>query len=447
MVRLKKWLCGVSSAALIVTLVAATGCSTPQVAVTLDGREYSTGEYLAYLYNAFQSAYNYAYQNEYYASMLGGTTHADIWDVTIPYGEKDKDGKQDELKLEDYIKQVALDNLIRQKALENKLDEYGIELLKEELEKAEKDLKSIAADDLLKLGISKEHYAAMYKAVQVNEQSLFYGLYDKGGVKAMSEKDIRQYFDDYYMSYKSIEISLVDSSGKALSDAKIKEIKERLKKYEDLYKKNKDFDKVIEKYKEDEEAATATTTTTTTGTGTGTGTGTAGTRTQATTSTTSPTTSTRTPTTTTGKTTTAGTGATGTGTGTTKQATTGTTAKPTEANRHDIDANPELDENKDNESFLKALKTIKENETGIVEYEKDGNKTAALILRLDPEKGVGKETYFEDSRKNILYGAKGKEYNDELDAYIKTLKDRLSVDDRAIKMCSPKNFIKDQNKK
>lgn len=38
----------------------------------------------------------------------------------------------------------------------------------------------------------------------------------------MSEDEIRKYFNDNYLSYKIIEISLTDDDGKDLSEAEIK---------------------------------------------------------------------------------------------------------------------------------------------------------------------------------------------------------------------------------
>ena len=41
-----------------VMLLSFTACgSTPKVAITVDGKDYGTGEYLAYLLDAFQQAY------------------------------------------------------------------------------------------------------------------------------------------------------------------------------------------------------------------------------------------------------------------------------------------------------------------------------------------------------------------------------------------------------
>ena len=43
--------------ALVMLVLCCTGCSTPKNAMTIDGYEVSTGEYLANLYNMFYQAY------------------------------------------------------------------------------------------------------------------------------------------------------------------------------------------------------------------------------------------------------------------------------------------------------------------------------------------------------------------------------------------------------
>ena len=203
---------------------------------------------------------------------------------------------------------------------------------------------------------------------------------------------------------------------------------ERLEKYLNQYNTSKDFDAVIDTYEEDEAAATSTSGATTTGTGSTT-TGTTAATTSATTATTAATTET------------AETGTTATGTGTTTAADSdkedGTDEEEeenTDPNRRDIDANTYGDED-----FTNAIKSVGINEAKIVEYKKGGTtNTAALVLRLDPEDREDGETYFEDNRENIIYGAKFEEYNKELKEYIATLD--VEINQRAVRMLNPRNF-------
>ena len=122
-----------------------------------------------------------------------------------------------------------------QKALENKLKEAKLNFLEKDVEQVNSTIKNMKQDALLRYGISKESYEKMLMAFSCNERALFYGTYDNNGSKAMSEDEIRKYFNDNYLSYKIIEISLTDDDGKDLSEAEIKKVKERLQKYLNQY--------------------------------------------------------------------------------------------------------------------------------------------------------------------------------------------------------------------
>lgn len=358
MLKLKRALCAVLTAVLVMGTLLASGCSTPKYAVTLDGQQYETGEYLAYLYLAYSQVMQQAQYYLYMQSMQGGSTVKDVWDLELPYGEEED---APTLKLEAYIKQLAKDMMIRQRALENKLTEYGISPSQEDIDEVNTQLNQYGADDLLKLGISKEHFAAAYRAVQLNDNALFYGLYDgETNPEApfmMPEEEIRKYFTDNYLSYKVIEIPLTDDDGKELSDEEKQKVYDRLDGYLEIYNETGDFDKAIEKYNEDEKAADkdddadgddATTTTTTT----------------------------EAPTTTT--TTAADGDEDADDSGDDEE-------EVKDPNRKDIDAKTYTDED-----FVKAVQSVKVNEAKRVEYKKSATKlTAALILRLDPEEARG----------------------------------------------------------
>lgn len=171
---------------------------------------------------------------------------------------------------------MTQDTIIRQIVLKRELDANKLSPREKDVEEMKTATAGLTNDSLLTYGINKEHYMAMAEAVFTYERGLFYGLFDKGGPQAMSEEDIIKYFNDYYLSYKIIEVSLTEDGKDMDDDAKKKEL-EKLQDYLDMYETEKDFDKVIAKYKED-------TTPTSSGTGSGTG-STAGT-TQTTTTTT-----------------------------------------------------------------------------------------------------------------------------------------------------------------
>ena len=413
--RIKQAACAALASAVLLS-----GCSTPAVAATVDGKEYSTGVYLAYLYMIYQETFtNYnLYMYQYYGM--------DPWSQTLSYGEGD-DAK--DMSVEDYIVQVTKDTIIRQKALENKLAEYGLEPDPEEAAEIEKQIAQVKNDDIIKLGFNKESYGEMLRAYSLNERALFYGLYDKGGERAMSEESIREYFEENYLSYKIIEISLTDSNGADLGDEKVEEIREQLEGYLEMYNETGDFDKVIEQYEKDQEEESSSTTTTGGGT---TGTGSS-------------------------ETTTTGAGSTTTteaSDSTTTDDTTTTTApedegsdkeeEETDPNLHNIDANTYGDEN-----FTDAVKSVPVGEAKIVEYKKgEATNTMSLILRLDPEEvnedNEDGETYFEQNRENIIYGAKYEDFDKEITEYAATLD--VKFDEGVVRTCTPRQLEEDASR-
>lgn len=421
MMKFKKAVCAVLCAALLTTTLAFAGCSTPKDAMTVDGQTYSTGEYLAYLYQAFSQTYLNSYLSYYEQQGM------DVWGQTYPYGEDD-DAEQ--LKLDEYIKRLAQDMIIRQKALEKLMAQHGLSALPDDVKAADEYLATVKESNTLALGFSKENYAKMYKAVATMERGAFFGLYDAGGKREVPTTDIETYFNDNYLSYKIIEISLVDSDNKDLSEDEQKEIKDRLAKYLDMYESSKDFDKVIEQYEKDEEAKkeeTSSTASTTAGTDSITAV-----------------TDTTTAATTAADSTTAASGST-TDAATTDSSTTSTTAaaeeeeeeEETDPNRRDIDAKEYGDED-----FTNALKKVEINTAKVIEYKKGGSKnTAALVLRLDPKEVKGKtpEEVFEDKHDEILYKLKSEEFNAEVDAIIKDLS--VEVNKTTIRKCDPKKFV------
>jgi hypothetical protein len=222
-------------------LLSFAGCSTPKVAITVDGREYPTGEYLAYLLDAFQNAY-YNGGLYYYAQ------YGDIWEQKMTHNEK-------EVKLDEYLKLQTVDTIIRQKALENLMAKEGVKPSAKLTEDAQKMVDEADEAVLLSYGVNKQHYEDMCMAYYRNEMSLFLSRYGEGGAKEVAEKDIRAYFDENYLSFKGISIQMVDSEQKEFSAAKQKETKETLQKYLDLYNKNGDFNKVIAQYNYDTSTA------------------------------------------------------------------------------------------------------------------------------------------------------------------------------------------------
>ncbi|MBQ1950282.1 MAG: hypothetical protein II363_01605 [Clostridia bacterium] len=237
-------------AVLAVALSAAlllSGCSAPKLIIggisrtagTIGEEKVATGEYLAYLYNSFYSMY-YS-QGLYQYAQYG----YDAWGQEYTYGEGDDEQKVD---LAEYIKLTAKDNLVRQAALRQLLKKYNIEWNADKLKETEEQLASLGKDAYLALGINDEHFADAYKQLVLNEYSVFYTLYGKGGEREVSEADRRAYFEKNFVSYKIIEMSLLDSEGAEMGDKAKKEVTDELEDYLAIYKQTGSFEKAVDTY-------------------------------------------------------------------------------------------------------------------------------------------------------------------------------------------------------
>ena len=432
--KIKSMACAVVAACFAFSMTLA-GCSTPEYAMTVDGQQYTTGEYLAYLYNVYYSMA----QNMAMYQMYG----MDPWAQTVPYGEGDD---AENLSTAEFIKRTAQDTIIRQKALENMLKEKNVPLDEEKLAEVEKTLKDLKTDAYIAYGFNNESFAKMLKATQLNEWSLFYGTYDKGGAKAMSEEEIRQYFVDNFLSYKIIEFKLVDSSNKPLDDDAIQEYRDRLNKYLAEFEKtgmtSEDFDNIIKMSAADDEAAK--------------GDGKDDTSSNPSSDASSNPSSDASSNPSSDASSNPSSDASSNPSSNASSNPSSDASNPdgdngdgddedkedenTDPNRKDIDANIYGDED-----FTNAVKKVEVGKASIQEYKKGGTSdTIALIFRMDPEKDRkdGKD-YFAEKRNDIFYGAKYEECDKEVTEYIKTLE--VTYVDRAIKACKPQNFEKAAN--
>ena len=262
MCHAKRILCAVLAAAMLLSAALLTGCSAPKLmlggtaetAATIGDTTLSTGEYLAYLYNAYYTLY--FGQGLYQYASYG----YDVWSQTYPYGEDDD---AEELKLADYIKRTAQDAAVRQVAVEKLMEKYGVSRNEEDEAELDESLKTLTDNAYLALGISNEHFVDVYKKLNLNESGLFYGLYGEGGQREVSEADRQAYFDENYLSYKIISISLTDSNGSELDEDGKKEITDRLDGYLAQYNQSRNFEQVMDQYTadnktEDEESSEET---------------------------------------------------------------------------------------------------------------------------------------------------------------------------------------------
>lgn len=244
--HMKRLVCAVLALALCGAFLL-TGCSAPRLtiggtantAATIGDTTLSTGEYLAYLYNSF---YNLYYSQGLYQYAQYGY---DVWSQEYTYGEGDAAQK---VKFDEYLKLSAQDAAVRQVALRQLMEKYNVSWNADDQKELETNLENVKADSYLSLGISKDNFIKVTKELSLNETGLFYGLYGEGGQREMSEADRKAYFDENYLSYKMISISLTDSSGSEMTDDAKKEVTDQLEGYLAEYNKSGNFEAVVDEY-------------------------------------------------------------------------------------------------------------------------------------------------------------------------------------------------------
>lgn len=385
----------------LVMAIFAVGCSTPSVAISVDGHDYSTGEYLAYLYNNATMLY-------YYYSNYGDVST--MWSQTLPYSNPyTLDEEEEESKKEDtdtskeeeekyeiakYLELETKDQILYLAAIESLMKEYGFSISDEDKKEAEDALKSYSESDLITKGFSFENFKKMYLATNYDENTLFDGLYAKGGKKEVAEKEVRKFFDDNYLAYEIIQITTVDSDGNTLAEDEVNKIQERLEKYLEVYESTGDFDKAIAAYDKDnsseEDAKEEETEEDTDSEG-----------------------------------------------GRNYDGTITNVTSNNSENVRTLDASSATDED-----LVKAVRSVDEGDVKIVEYDQDGTShMKALIYRIDPD-GKGRETYYEDSKSSVLKSIKGDEFKKLIIDRMDKQSSKVVVSDRALGMAKPEEFFK-----
>ncbi len=231
----------------VMMLTVLAGCSMPKITIggtpatvgTIDNRELSTGEYLAYMYIAFTDVF-YS-QGLYQYAQYG----LDAWAQELSYGEGDNAKK---VNVEEYIRLTTQDDMLTHAAMRQLLAKHNLAWDEEELKELEESFASSDEAEFLALGVSKANMINAYKNVSLNETALLNGLYGKGGEREIAEADLKKYFDDNYLSYKIISVSLTDDQGKELDASAKKTYTDLLGGYLADYNKDQNFEAIVDKY-------------------------------------------------------------------------------------------------------------------------------------------------------------------------------------------------------
>ena len=103
-----------------------------------------------------------------------------------------------------------------------------------------------------------------YMVIEYKYNFLFEKIYGEKGEKEVPKAELTEYLNKHYAIADSIDLSTTDSEGKALSDAKKKEVKEKADKLAERIKKGEKFDKVYNDYQESLNTTTSSSSSTTT---------------------------------------------------------------------------------------------------------------------------------------------------------------------------------------
>ena len=250
--KIKKWLCGLAAGAVLCLSLSA--CSTPRVAVTVDGTDYTTGVYLAFLYNSFYNMYynntNYQYPLYYYEQQ--GT---DVWSIPFTYGLNSD--TQVILMLSQYIQRDAVDTMVRTHVLQQMIAQYNLPPRADDQASIATQLASAKDSQFMPMGFNTASYATLINALSTDNQA-FYGLYGPGGPREVPDSDLLDYFNTNYISYKIIQLSLLDpnaSPAAMLTGDALTAVTDQMNGYLEMYKKTGDFDAVITQFNADQQAA------------------------------------------------------------------------------------------------------------------------------------------------------------------------------------------------
>ena len=193
--------------ALVIALSAASCSLSKQYAYQQDDIELPIGVYIYYLYNAYNSAQNYAQQSDLYDSETGkydGKKSFLKMEIT------DDDGET--AVAEDWIKNKAEEDTKHAVAINTKFNELGCTIDQTELDSTQTYYKSYwdqsYAEMLEPYGISFDSFFMAGYTIPVMENEAFKAEYGNGGPSEVATADIATYFTDNYTSYKYFSVNL-----------------------------------------------------------------------------------------------------------------------------------------------------------------------------------------------------------------------------------------------
>lgn len=201
----------------LVMMSAAAGCSTDKSwAMKTDTLTAPIGTYIYYLYSAYQSA------------------SSSVTDSSKPV----LDQKIDNQDAKTWIKSKALDYTKELFVIDDKMKELKLTLTADETKNVSDTTDTQwnqYSATLEKYGVSKNSFNTAYADYAAKYQKIFEATYGKGGTKAVSDADLKAYFEKNYtdISYVVAPLYKADASGSyaALTEAEKAAIKKEFEGY------------------------------------------------------------------------------------------------------------------------------------------------------------------------------------------------------------------------
>ncbi len=239
-----KWLCLLLAVVLCITM---GGCvNKGSYCVKTDHHSISAGMY----------AYQLAQQKSNYLSQNSLTEGNETWDEEY----------DDERTIGEYIQTVTLNSLVSSLIWRCQFDRLKLEFSDEEQKNIEdniaKMVEASGGEEAVKKTL-KEYgigYDEFVESVYYDTQKILKVVdyyFGEQGVEPVSEKEILEYFKDNYTRCKHILISTQDAEGNTYTDEDMKGARSEAQKVFEEAKKADEaaFDKLIEKYNDDEGVA------------------------------------------------------------------------------------------------------------------------------------------------------------------------------------------------
>ncbi len=169
----------------------------------------------------------------------------------IPTGQEVLKSKIDGKSAETWIRDAGLESIKSFFYINEKFEEMGLSLEEDDITSMESYVDNMWASfgsSMEKAGVSKESFQLIYADFSLKQSAIFDALYGPNGEKAVSDKELTDYYEDTYYAYEYFTVSVptiedtTEESSAASAEKKVDEaakskIKEKLQQYSEKIKK------------------------------------------------------------------------------------------------------------------------------------------------------------------------------------------------------------------